>query len=235
MHSNDDPAWAFIKSLGLKPGVDSFEKYSALTREGIDEAKSFLKRQEFGLGPYPGEIILYVHKLIFHDVHDWAGQPRKTELIIDRETRIPGSPPEHIISDLKTINDSAKGWFRSNDLQQLAKEMAAYHIALHLVHPVLDGTGRTIRTILDVQRDLLMEREAILNRESVKLDFFAIRDGYLDSCKKGVEKNDPLPLAKLILESCRLLEKANAQQQELETERENRKILQQERLHSKSR
>lgn len=88
-----------------------------------------------------------VHRHLYQDVYDWAGEPRTVR------TSKGGNPfcyPENIVAELKKAFGalSAAKQFRGLDSDGFAKAAAHFLADLNAIHPFREGNGRTQLTFL---------------------------------------------------------------------------------------
>ena len=105
----------------------------------------------FGVAHY-----LAIHKHLFQDVYDWAGNIRTVRISKD------GSPfcfPENVESQMKSLfGDLAKArHLRGLSADDFATKAAHFLAVLNAIHPFREGNGRTQLTFLT----LLAERPGI--------------------------------------------------------------------------
>jgi cell filamentation protein len=91
-----------------------------------------------------------MHKFIFQDIFDWAGEPRTIAIFKEEDVlggqSIEYSEPSDIINDIRNVlaNLNAKNW-KHMDRLQLAKEFCDSFARLWKIHPFREGnTGTTV-------------------------------------------------------------------------------------------
>lgn len=229
MNEHDEREWAYLQSLGLKPEIDTLDKYLAASEEGLKRGQEWLAGM--GSGPFTVQDLAELHKEVFRDIHPWAGALRAEEIIIDKRTGLKGSDPDKIVSDLETLNEDVVKfeWFDrpKEDVKGHAKGIAAYHIGLHLIHPFEDGNGRVMRLIMDHQMELTQKTLGIEAPE--RPEIAKEREKYLDACAEGVQHNKLEALSNLVLETAHLVEKAQEQEFDLAAERAQQEMKERER------
>lgn len=107
------------------------------------EALSVLQRSEepFPQGSLDAEHFKAVHRHLFQDVYDWAGQPRTIRIFKD------GSPfcyPESFDQELRRIFSwlSKRDYLTGLSLQAFANDAAWFLSELNAVHLFREGNGR---------------------------------------------------------------------------------------------
>jgi Fic-DOC domain mobile mystery protein B len=83
-----------------------------------------------------------VHRRMFGDVWEWAGQQRPRELNI-------GIEPIEIPAATKSLLDDAKYW-HDHDVFDARERAARLHLRLVQVHPFRNGNGRHARFMADL-------------------------------------------------------------------------------------
>lgn len=111
--------------------------------------------KEIAINPLPGaydyEHLLEIHKYIFQDIYEWAGQPRK--LNIYKEEPILGGLSIDYSDWMSICKDSEnvlvemrkKSW-KNMILHEAAKQFADSMAKLWRIHPFREGNTRTIVT-----------------------------------------------------------------------------------------
>lgn len=95
------------------------------------------------------ESLLNLHRVLFGELYDWAGQIRTVE-IAKGETRF--AHTDFISSELDRIFDelAAENYLKSYGEAQFFARLAYFYSELNIVHPFREGNGRTIRTFLSL-------------------------------------------------------------------------------------
>lgn len=93
-----------------------------------------------------------LHRRMFGQIYDWAGQYRTEALVVGRR--------DHPTLDPAEVPDAIKRFFRSfrspllrmarNSRQHLLEALLELHTQLAWIHPFRDGNGRTIRMLMDI-------------------------------------------------------------------------------------
>jgi len=111
---------------------------------------------EFSLGT-----LCEIHKIIFEDIYDWAGQIRRGDFLSKGNSIFCRGP--YIVENAKTIFENIKSekYLVGINKQKLIKRMAYYMGEINALHPFREGNGRTAREFF---------RQLSLNAK-YKLDF----------------------------------------------------------------
>ena len=111
---------------------------------------------EFNLGT-----LCEIHKIIFEDIYDWAGQIRRGDFLSKGNSIFCRGP--YIVDNAKTIFENIKSekYLVGINKQEFIKRMAYYMGEINALHPFREGNGRTAREFF---------RQLSLNAK-YKLDF----------------------------------------------------------------
>lgn len=146
-----------------------------------------------------------IHKHIFEDVFDWAGEFR-TIPIYKREVVIPGvsleySMPENIERDLSEQMDilNSRNWENKN-VGEITRTFTKDLARIWRVHPFRDGNTRTVLTFASIfarEHDFEMDMSEILNQLTRQVDSegiirnYSVRDRFVLAALD--EENHPEP------------------------------------------
>ena len=88
-----------------------------------------------------------VHKHLFQDVYEWAGELRIVNI---RKDAVPFSPPAFIESYSKSLSDGLanENHLKGLDKRQFVERLAHYFTEFNAVHPFREGNGRAIREFI---------------------------------------------------------------------------------------
>jgi Fic-DOC domain mobile mystery protein B len=118
--------------------------------------------------------ICILHKKMFGDTWNWAGQFRK------RQTNI-GVSPNRIQSDLKILLDDVKFWIQNKTYSN--EEIGIrFHHRLVLIHPFPNGNGRLSRLAADLLMQILGEKSFSWSSSNLNQDG-EIRKKYINALK----------------------------------------------------
>lgn len=134
-------------------------KFNITSQQALDDAESDITTLEIaGLAvngfPFTEDVSLdtytQIHKQLFYDIYDWAGQIRTINIEKDTtkfcEYRYIQQEGERIFDEL-----SAEGLLSAiEDEEAFIKRLAYYYSELNMLHPFREGNGRTLRTFMSV-------------------------------------------------------------------------------------
>jgi cell filamentation protein len=141
--------------------------------------------------------IQYIHRVIFGEIYEWAGEYRnvklsKDEFVFARAKFIPDLMEQFSEEVLKRETPP-----KTKTKKSLARLLAKIHVELVLIHPFREGNGRTIRLLLH-----LIAQQAGFSG----MDFSSIeREGtsynaYIGAIHEGMKKNY-VPMASILLKT----------------------------------
>ena len=136
------------------------------------------------------ESLFVIHKHLFQDIYDWAGEKRKVEINKEGKQFFPTTHFENAFRYIDTLIFEYKKIPKRNK-QQIAEKLAEILDAINYLHPFREGNGRAQREFL---RLLALEKNLILNLNPP--DNKNVYDQYM----KGTINSDIKTLTKLILE-----------------------------------
>lgn len=98
--------------------------------------------------PYSLATMQEIHKHLFNDLYDWAGQIR-TIMIMKGNT--PFCYPSMIDSNASKLFADLKSddWLRGLDKECFCNGMAKHYAEFNMLHPFREGNGRTQRVLFD--------------------------------------------------------------------------------------
>ena len=162
----------------------------AATVEALATAKRLTELHEKpGKGRFDLEHLRAIHRALFQDVYDWAGEFRTVN--IRRSGQFYFAYAEHIASTLTSTFDVLK---RENHLAGLDREQfsarAGYFMGeLNAIHPFRDGNGRT-------QREFIRQ---LAVRNGLQLDWSRVtRAQIYEASETSFSKADNSGLARVI-------------------------------------
>ncbi len=165
MDNLDSEDWARIQRLGVLPTVREPVDYLGETALGAARAEQAFRFSR-NIIPNVSEI-KFLHKVMFSDVHPWAGQFRK-----EGQEVVAGDLvccwAADITRELKNLNKEMLSNPLEGDRQYKAEIICYYHAIFEEIHPFLDGNGRIGRIILDGQTQKLLGRQIDFNGFSRK-------------------------------------------------------------------
>lgn len=105
--------------------------------------------QTFGL-----DYLLYVHKVLFEDIYDFAGKFRTVD-ISKSDAKTPFAYARFIDTESKRIFDdlAVKKYLNGLEAERFIEEIAHLAAELNALHPFREGNGRAIRLFLIMLAD----------------------------------------------------------------------------------
>jgi cell filamentation protein len=100
-----------------------------------------------------------IHRHIFQDVYEWAGEFRTVSI---SKSGDPFAFPQHIVSNLDRICEELQRerHLAGSDVERFARRGAYYLGEINAIHPFRDGNGRTQREFI---RELGLRNGFIIN------------------------------------------------------------------------
>lgn len=185
----------------LWPGTDVLRnKLDIRNREELERAERLIVSQRVEAGfpkdahPSSYDGLKAMHRHMFQDIYDWAGQERK---YTTGRGPAPFARPEFIAPTMNKLFDDlrAKNQLKGLDRRSFAQEAAKAVNEINAAHPFIDGNGRAQRQWLRATA-----REAghrfILTRADIERWNAASREGFHQS---------DAPMAELIYDRTRTL------------------------------
>lgn len=105
------------------------------------------------------DTLFYIHRYLFQDIYEWAGQRRKVEISKGGKQFFPLYRFHTAISYIDGLITEYKQLDR-NDKQLLSRKLAEILDSVNYLHPFREGNGRTQREFL---RLLALEKDWKLN------------------------------------------------------------------------
>lgn len=96
-----------------------------------------------------------IHRHLFQDVYEWAGELRATELV--RPSADPDGPPHEFVKpeDIERLSGTIVGQLgdpsdlRDRPISEVVDVLARTYAGINVLHPFVEGNGRTQRIFLD--------------------------------------------------------------------------------------
>lgn len=157
-------------------GAVLINKYDIRDEQQLSDVETLIvssKAAQFELSPFPGtldfEYYKSVHRFLFGDLYDWAGQVRTIDLSKQGTKFCPTTEIEERAALVFGRLQPVKFW-RGCSFQEYVSEVVDLYCATNELHPFKEGNGRTQRVILtqfirstgydidfsDIDGDLLM-------------------------------------------------------------------------------
>lgn len=150
----DDPYVLENGTLKNKLGITDYDELRR-AEAGIGAAKLIDVGSTF-LRDFDAKLLKDLHKHIFEDIYDWAGEFRTVPLYKEEEVIIPGislnfADPEEIVTQLdKKLRDlNATSW-KDKTVDEISVEFATKLAAIWKVHPFRDGNTRAVMSFADL-------------------------------------------------------------------------------------
>lgn len=123
------------------------------------------------------DFITELHRALFGDVWNWAGNFRIRELNI-------GVEPRNISVDLHNFLEDAKCWIEFKHYDHLELSARIQH-RLVQIHPFVNGNGRHSRIFTDIVRVFLLKEKPMKWAEAKLEDISAERSAYISGLRKA--------------------------------------------------
>jgi cell filamentation protein len=139
-----------------------YNKLGITSREELELYESYLlsvayKRVFENLKTFPEyylpvneERIKMLHRKIFGDLYDWAGEYRNINV---SKEGFPFPPADHVLSEMKRLDKSLFNkisYQQDVDLKELAELLSYISSELTIIHPFREGNGRVVRVVTDI-------------------------------------------------------------------------------------
>lgn len=162
------------------------------------------------------ELLKNIHKHIFEDIYDWAGEYRKIP-ICKKELVIPGvsleyAQPKDIEKQVdKKIAEMDNYDWKEKGIDEITKQFTKYLAQLWRVHPFRDGNTRTTLTFANIfakQHGFEMDMSSLLDNLSRiqdpntgKVIRWSVRDKFVLAALDEKDYPEPEGLEKIIRSS----------------------------------
>ena len=148
--TSDDTYYCYPGTCVLKNKFGIQDHEVLVEREGaITSVKTAIIKANPRVGSFDSEYLCAIHRELFCEVYDWAGQFRTVDIAIG----IPFCHHEYIQGNLDRLfmQLHSEGDLRSiNDREELASRLAYYLGELNAIHPFREGNGRTQRIFIEL-------------------------------------------------------------------------------------
>ncbi len=133
---------------------------------------------------------LSIHKYLFSDLYEFAGEFRLTNISKSREPYARGITPFCQVPFIKdqldyTLQDMKNNVRNIQNEEQLIEFISKYYLDLNIIHPFREGNGRTLREFL---REYVLVLNKIIKFGEYELDYTKINE----EIKKSLEKSSIL-------------------------------------------
>lgn len=157
--------------------------------KGIAMAELFVFELDVEV-PITTTLILEIHKIAFNELYDWAGQWRKTQVIVGQ---LVPPPPTQVIQAMYQFIDNLNFKISIAENKERHIECLVFaHYEFIKIHPFNNGNGRTGRILMNlVAMKLGYQPLELYYRDGES------RKAYIDAMKSG-DKGDYSKLTSLI-------------------------------------
>lgn len=139
-----------------------FNKIGTISREELEHYESYLLSityrrifeklknfPEYYL-PINSQKIKMLHKVIFDDLYDWAGEYRNIHI---SKEGFPFPPGDIVKSEMKRLDKQLFNKISYDpraSLEEIAELLAVVSAEITIIHPFREGNGRIVRVVLDI-------------------------------------------------------------------------------------
>lgn len=131
---------------GLKLPIRTQEQLNAAEAQNIAQVvfKYLTQKPSKRTAPFSYEWLLQVHKEMFGDVWEWAGQLRTTDI-----ANVGFVKPYRIVEEMHKLLDDLRYWEEKTNMDVVEQAVRLHHRAVW-IHPFTNGNGRWSRMIADM-------------------------------------------------------------------------------------
>ncbi len=184
-HSESPYCYSGTDVLINKFGIKNFDDLLECERSYTSKRQAYLEQNPVK-GEYDLKHLQDIHKYLFQDVYDWAGELRKTN-ISKGESFCDVREIESRFSDLHNHLKYFNYLKDVHDDKEYAKVLSNYFCEINNIHPFREGNGRTQRVFIS---QLCKESGRIISFENIS------RDEMITASKAGIN-GDFEPMAML--------------------------------------
>ncbi len=183
VNSNDPYTYKDTNVLVNKKNIKDFEKLKQEERDETSKKINLIKNLEFSAKGFKN-----LHKEIFGDLYNWAGETRTVNLSNGDVSFAPMRfLEEGLSSEFAKINNDIKN---KNDFtnEEWVNKAGNHFGELIFIHPFREGNGRTTRKFLD----------EFLKQKNIEIDWKNIeREDYYEASKLSINRGDNPKLVEL--------------------------------------
>lgn len=180
--------WERIQKIGLLPGIKTLRQYDETVFKALTEAKEFVQR--FPVLNPPVDYLRIVHRMVFGEVHPWAGEIRQPGRLPPRVGGFVTCEPERLGTELRMLEAQTAELLAKADQQGTLRVIAFHHARFEMLHPFLDGNGRVVRLLVESQ----LNASPFGTRERPEVP----RQEYGDALQTSSRISNLLPLVNLL-------------------------------------
>lgn len=183
-HIYTDEATGVLKNKENLPDKELLQAF-----EGLKVSERLSQLQKNPILPTKAEDVLRIHRYLFQDVYDWAGQVRVVEISKNDNPFLFRKAFPKAFAYINTLLKELEA-INADDKAKLADSLAEILDNLNYAHFFREGNGRTQREFL---RCLALQKGYVLNLNPI--DDASVYDEYM----QGTIKGDIKALSALIL------------------------------------
>ncbi|MGH7233876.1 MAG: Fic family protein [Candidatus Saccharimonadales bacterium] len=125
------------------------------------------------------ELILGLHKILLHDIHnDWAGRFRSGKEWVRIGAHV-GANPDFVVRLMDELLDD----YQKSDELYFLEKIAWFHAEFEIIHPFNDGNGRIGRVLINQQLTSLGYPSVIIPNKGKRTDYYPAFDSYITTHK----------------------------------------------------
>lgn len=121
------------------------------TLKAVESAITFAKISELEQTPIKGDFdfIHYkaIHRYIFEDLYDWAGEIRKVDISKKGTSFVLADSIEEI-ADRCFLRLKKENYFKTDKFDLFVENIVDFYCATNMLHPFREGNGRTQRVFI---------------------------------------------------------------------------------------
>ncbi|MBE7157812.1 MAG: Fic family protein [Rhodospirillales bacterium] len=163
-------------------------QYDEQVFKALTAAKEFVRR--FPVLNPSVDYIRIVHRMVFAEVHPWAGEIRTPGRLPPRVGGFITCEPERLQTELQMLEHQTAELLARADRPATLRAIAFHHARFELLHPFLDGNGRVGRLLVESQ----LNASAFGTRERPEVP----RQEYADALQTSSRISNLLPLVNLL-------------------------------------
>lgn len=131
-----------INKMDIRDEAELAETESALTFANISLLEQEPIQGNFDFAHYKA-----IHKFLFEDLYDWAGEIRTVNLSKKGTQFVPADEIERVGNAI-FAHLAEEDYFRQDDFDTFVEHITEFYCDTNLLHPFREGNGRTQRVFL---------------------------------------------------------------------------------------